>query len=109
MDTMHSITTRELTGLQLTVAGEAITVQRQEQRHWLYSAIIVTFYNHGKLFRCYVADLSSGGARIVLPIGIPFLSIGRKMECYLLNRYGSSKCRGTIQLMQRVGPVKLRQ
>ena len=52
-----------------------------------------------------MADLSVDGACLVLPAGnterIPFLSINRKMECYILNRHGSWKCRGTIRWMRR--------
>lgn len=103
MDSIASVTADELAGLQLSGTGEAFSEQRHEQRHRLYISIIVAFYNHGTLFRGYMADLSSGGARIVLPTGTPYLSIGRNMECYLLNRHGSSKCRGTIRWMQRDG------
>ena len=91
----------------LPEAGEVFTEQRREVRHQLYNAVNVAFYNIGRLYRGYMVDLSAGGARMLLPVdvpnGIPDLSKNRKMECYLLNRYGSSKCRGTIQWIQNDG------
>jgi hypothetical protein len=91
----------------LPETGEVFTEQRREPRHKLYNAVNVAFYNIGRLYRGYMVDLSAGGARLLLPVdlpmGIPDLSRSRKMECYLLNRYGSSKCRGTIQWIQNDG------
>jgi hypothetical protein len=87
----------------LSETGEPLTEQRYETRHRLSNAMHVAFYNNSKLYRGYATDLSIGGARLRLPVdtpdGIPDFSRGRKMECYLLNRYGNSKCRGTIQWM----------
>lgn len=105
MESINSVTKSGQEGLQIAVTSEAFPELRQEQRHQLHSAIIVAFYNRGKLFRGYMADLCTGGAQIVLPSGIPDLSIGRKMECYLLNGHGSSKCRGAIRWMQRDGAM----
>jgi hypothetical protein len=89
--------------------NKPINEQRREPRHRLFDTVNVAFYNNGKLYRGYIADISACGARLELPAttpdGIPDLSRGRKMECYLLNRYGRSKCRGTIQWVRNDGTV----
>lgn len=101
----------EYGGFYLSEMGEAHIEQRREPRHRLYGVVNIAFYNHGKLYRGYMADLSVGGARILLPAGfpddIPDLSTGRRMECYILNRYGSSKCRGTVRWMRYDGSLLL--
>ncbi|MBN1309754.1 MAG: PilZ domain-containing protein [Chitinispirillaceae bacterium] len=99
----------EYDGFNLSETGEALTEQRREPRYRLYGAVNVAFYNHDKFYRGYMADLSTGGARMLLPADLPDtfpdLSIGRKIECYVLNRHGCSKCRGTIQWIRYDGSL----
>ena len=81
--------------------------QRQALRYPLNEniAIPVSFYNNGGLYRGIINNLSVGGACIELAAEpseeSPELSIGRTMECYLLYRYGRSKCRGMIRWVKR--------
>ena len=79
--------------------------RRRESRYPLHTLINTSFYNKGNLFHGKIGDLSPCGVCIHLLSDksekTPELAIQQTIECYILNRYGRSKYRGTIRWVNR--------
>lgn len=82
--------------------------RRRTLRYSPLTIVTVSFYNNGNLYHGKINDITKSGMGIQIAQSAdgqqnktPGLEIRQTIECYILNRYGRSKCRGIIQWMGR--------
>jgi len=90
--------------IQLTSQFE----RRRTLRFSPHNIVTVSFYNNGDLYHGKINNLTKSGMGVQLAqsaVGqqdkIPDLVIRQTMECYILNTFGRSKCRGIIHWIGR--------